>query len=294
MVRLSVLKWSVATIALFGARPILASPINFTGFVENDFSKSDPSVKVINVNAKATDVGPSAFMVQNGWVSGWAVKDIRLSYNQSTDTLSVGVNAFKNGAGHPAIFGDADGNGDPGGASPQMVKAGGIDNASLGGHKSFAIAFAADKKVGQEIPGVPVLIAGVPADKSLAGTGTDHFTVAPYRNVDLGLGYNFGKALTGNVGNLAFDPSAAHPGLEFTINNFSKVSGFDPAKGVWIKAYAGSPDDVVVGESAIEFQRIPALGEQQIPEPATILGWSLVAGAAALRWRLRRPSTDQS
>ena len=283
----------VATIALFGARPLLASPINFTGFVENDFSTADKSVKIINVNAKPTDVGPSAFMVQNGWVSGWAVKDLRLSYNPSSDTLSVGVNTFVNGAGNKAIFGDADGNGDPGGASPQMALAGGIDNPMLGGHKSIAVAFAADKKVGQQIPGTPVLIAGVPADKSLAGTGTtDSFTVAPYRNVNLGLGYNFGKALTGNVGNIIFDPSAAHPGLEFTINHFSKVSGLDPTKGIWVKAYAGSPDDVIVGEAALDFVRLPSLAEEQIPEPTTILGWSLVAGAAALRWRLKRRSAD--
>ena len=291
MVRLSVLRWSVATLALVGARPVLANPIQLTGNVGNDFALTDPSVRKIDVGKKATDVGPSPFMTQNGWTSGWAIKDIRLSYDKATDTLSVGLNTFNNGAGQPAIVGDADGNGDPGGASPQMAAAHGVDYAHLGGHESVAIALAPDRKFGENVAGTPLIIAGVPADKAAAGTGIDGFTVAQYRNVDLGLGYNFGQAATNTPGALAFDPSAAHPGFEFTIKNFSKIAGLDPTQGFWVKAYAGSPDDVVVGEAALDFTRVPALDQQNIPEPTTILGWSLVVGVAAARWHLQRRSS---
>ena len=83
-------------------------------------------------------------------------------------------------------------------------------------------------------PPAPVIVAGVPGNKSQAGTGLDGFTVAKYapaggaggRNHDLVT--SFGKTLTSGMGNLAFDPSAAHPGFEFTITNFSKLLGANP------------------------------------------------------------------
>jgi hypothetical protein len=95
--------------------------------------------------------------------------------------------------------------------------------------------------------------------------------------------------LTNNLGNLAFDPSAAHPGFEFTIKNFSKISPtLDPTKGFWIQAYAGSPNDNPIGEESTDFIKIPAFAPQTIPEPTTWLAWSLVAGAAGYRLRRRR------
>jgi hypothetical protein len=286
MVRPGLLRLSLAACALFGARPVLAAPITFTGFVQTDFSATNPNVTITPVSTSPSDIGPAQFMVANGWVSGWAVKDIRTSYNATTDVLSVGVNTFVNSQGKTAIVGDSDGNGDPGGASAQMAAAGGIDNPNLGGHKSVAIAFAPNDPHNASLPGIPVVVAGVPADKATAGTGLDGFKVASYKGTDLGLGYNFGTTLTANLGTLAFNPSALHPGFEFTINNFSKVAGLNPSKGFWMQAYAGSPDDVIAGESALSLTRIPAISEENLPEPAALLAWSLVAGGAvALRLR---------
>ena len=290
MIRPRLLPLSLAALALLGARTALADPIKFTGYVENDFSTTDPNVAVFNVLNSPLDVGPSQFMINNGWVSGWAIKDIRVSYDSKSDTLSVGFDTFKNAQGQPAIVGDADGNGDPGGASPQMAKAGGIDSPHLGGSKSVGIALAGVNSADPSQPGPTVLVAGVPADKSTAGPGIDGFTVSLPKG-NSGVAYNFGKSLTnasGNpVGQLAFDPSSAHPGFEFSINNFSKVSGIDPAKGFWMEAFAGAAEDVVVGSAGMPFVRIPAFDAQNVPEPATILAWSLVAAAAGLRYRRR-------
>jgi len=94
-----------------------------------------------------------------------------------------------------------------------------------------------------ERSGSLVLVAGVPAIKTQASTGAPQFEVAtPTAGA---LGYNFGQTIA-NAGSLAFNPSQAHPGFEFTIKNFSKISGLDPYNGFWISLYAGSPDDVVV------------------------------------------------
>ena len=288
MAPLRSLRWSVAALALIGARPVLANPITFTGFVANDFSASNPSVLVTPVSSSPLTVGPAPYIVNAGQVSGWAVQDVRTSYDAATDTLYVGFNGFNNSKGVPAIFGDADGSGNPGVTSAQMAAAGGVNTAHMGGDKSFALAIAPSLASNPSLPGTPVVIAGIPADKSLAGPGTDGYTVSSYVNPTLGLSNSFGTNLAQFQGSLAFDPSAAHPQLEFTIKNFSKIPGIDPHQGFWIEAYAGSLNDVVVGEMGLDFTKIAALSPQNIPEPATLIGWTLVAGAAALRFRRPR------
>src|SRR5262249_6502152 len=133
-----------------------------------------------------------------------------------------------------AIFGDADGNGNPGQASPQMAAQGGLNTAHLGGDKSIAIAFAPINPANPSQPTAPVVIAGVPADKSMVGSGTiDGFTVSQFMN-GAGLQHSFGQQLPQFTGNLAFDPSAAHPQLEFTIPNFSKIPGLNGLSGYWL------------------------------------------------------------
>lgn len=284
----NLLSWCLAVFALVGTRAALAAPITFTGVVDNDFKATDVNVQVTPVLTNSTDVGPSPFMIQNGWVSGWAVNDVRTSYDASSDTLSVGFNTFKNAAGNHAIIGDADGNGNPGAASPQMSAAGGIDAPHLGGDKSVAIELASIDPKNPSQPGAPVLVAGVPADKTTNGPGLDGFNVATPKNASLGIGYDFGKTLTANLGALAFDPSAQHPGFEFTIKNFSKIPGLNPSQGFWISAYAGSAIDRVVGEAGLNFTRQKAVAEENIPEPTTILGWSLVAAGMAFRTLRKR------
>ena len=285
MVRFRLVRLSLTALALIGARPALAGPITFTGIVENDFVKGAPNVRIVSVSDDASDIGQSAFITQNGWVSGFAIKDVRTYYDSVSDTLSVGFSTFRNAKGELSIVGDADGNGDPGGASAEMAKAGGVDPAHLGGHKSIAVAFAADAGNGLPGPGRALVVAGVPSDKSSAGSGLNGFNVSQFKGLNLGLGDNFGPTLANNLGVLAFDPSKDHPGVEFTIKNFSKIQGIDPFKGFWLTAYAGSPDDVIAGETGVRFTRLPAFSQQEIPEPATILVWTALAGAAALRMR---------
>jgi hypothetical protein len=137
-------------------------------------------------------------------------------------------------------------------------------------------------------PGAPLVVAGVPADKTAVGAGTDGFTVSQYdpTRINSGLAYQFGQKLPQFTGNLAFSPSPSHPQLEFTITNFSKIPGLDPTKGFWISAYAGSSLDGVAGEAYLSWTKIPANAEQNIPEPTTWLAWTLLSGAAA--WRFRR------
>jgi len=286
MVRLRDVPWCLAVLALIGARPVLADPITLTGFVQQDFPATNTGVQITPVSNSALNIGENAFIPANGWASGWAVQDIRTYYNSANDTLAVGINGFKNASGQYAIFGDADGNGNPGQASPQMAAQGGVDSPSLGGDKSIAIAFAPVNLTNASQVGTPLVIAGVPADKTKVGSGTiDGFTVSQYAS-GAGLQYSFGQHLPQFTGNLAFDPSAAHPQLEFTIPNFSKIPGLNALNGYWLSLYAGSAQDISPGEAGTGWVRVPRPQGQIIPEPAAWMAWLVLAGGAA--WRYRR------
>jgi len=275
--------WNVALLILLGlhAPAANAAPIEFTGNVPNDFNPAtNPGVVVTPVSDNPLNIGQTAADTANGWVSGWSIQDIRTYYNASNDTLYVGIDTFKNPNGQYAPFGQA--NGDPTGTPT------GDDPAHLGGDKSIAIAFAPVSTTNPSQPGTPLVIAGVPADKSQSGAGIDGFTVSKYNAATAvdGLGYQFGKTLPQNTGNLAFDPTPAHPQLEFTITNFSKIPGLNPSSGFWIEMYAGSAMDQV-GEAGLGWTMVPVTAAQNIPEPTTWLAWTLVAGAAACRFRGR-------
>src|SRR5690242_9648120 len=104
MVRRSVFPWTVATLALLGIRVASAAPMTFSGFVEQDFNPNiNPDVQkfVIDTNP-FNNIFHTPYMIQQGAVTGWAVKDLRLAYDASSNTMAVGVNTY-------GIAGDADG-----------------------------------------------------------------------------------------------------------------------------------------------------------------------------------------
>ncbi|WP_165225112.1 hypothetical protein [Aquisphaera insulae] len=263
-----------------------AAPISLTGNVATDFSLSDPLVRKAAVSDNPLTIGQSDWITNRGWVSGWSIQDIRLRYDQATDTLQVGFNTFKNASGQYAPFGQA--NGDPSGTATPY------DVAHLAGDKSVALAIAPVNTANVNSPGTPVVIAGIPADKTLAGTGTDGFTVSQYdaSKASSGLAYQFGKQLADYTGTLAYDPSPTHPQLEFTIANFSKIPGIDPTQGIWISSYAGSSLDGVAGEAYLSWTKISPLAEQNTPEPTTWLAWAVACGAAAIHYRGRRKDSQ--
>ncbi len=287
MVRHIAFRWTLATLAVLGARVASADPISFTGTVAQDFSPSNPSVHIAGADELFDDPNPLNRIYQlpemtaQGLINGWAIKDIRTSYDAASDTLSVGLNTFSI-AGRAVGAGAAD-------IEALVAQHGGIDPPQLGGRKSITVAFAPNNPDGSLMPGEPVIVAGVPAEKSAAGPGIDGFTVARYKGlVTQGIANNYGKPLPGNLGALAYDPSKDHPGFEFTIANFSKIApGLDSTKGFWLKAFAGSPDDHVIGEERTKFVFIPVNPPERIPEPTNLLAWTFVASVAILSLRRR-------
>jgi hypothetical protein len=291
MVRRHLIRMVLAAFAWAGVQSAPADQIQFTGnaavdlpwqtgngiIVDNPFPR--PAGVSGEPVSNPNDVAQAAWMTQQGWVSGFNIKDVRIHYDKASDSLAVAVNFF-------GIAGDIDGNGYPGIADPRTIAAGGIKLPHLGGRASVTIGLNLHAGDASHV-GTPDIVAGVPADKSQAGPGIDGFTVATYRPSNEGIQFNYGPTLYDHLGKLAFDPDKAHPSFEFTITNMSKFPGFDPlTNNLGIKVFAGSPDDVVGGEDTIPWTTLAP--EQFVPEPAALLAWSLGAAAAFAWARYRR------
>jgi len=318
MVRRKARRWGVAVLALGWALPAGAAtsvstgsmdpgasifPAFATGNVEQDLPASS-SVTIIP-GRSVDSVSQPTWMTQQGLINGYVMKDIRLSYDQKSDTLAVGVNFW-------GIAGNADGSPD-GSTNPKTAASGGQNPPHIGGDKSITIGFTPVTSAGTNAP--PLVLAGVPALKDgTPSNTTDHFTVAGYQASTGGITRSYGATMTSNLGNLAYDPTPAHPGFEFTVKNFSKIPGLNALQnGFYVNAYAGTGSYTTIGKSEI-FDYfvspplkapgnlnnppviIPPAGvvtvpRVETPEPTTILAWGIVVGGGALRLRRRlRPS----
>ncbi len=294
MVRRRMLFGAATILALAGARPAAAGSINFaTGNVEKDMPSSTPGLVTI-VNRQTPSTGRAvpqqlAYMTSEGKVNGWVVKDVRVHYDEASDQLQVGVNFF-------GIAGDADGNGVVGTIDPRFK---GTEAAMLGfksptndSHISVGIDLTGSKD-----PLFASIVAGISADKSKAGPGTWGFSVNKvddYLNRNYGLGSSYGTSLNANHnGGLAFAPSANNPDFEFTITNLSKIPGFNKENGIGIRVAAGSSMDEGVGEESVPKTTI-SYQQITVPEPATMLAWSVVACGAAVRGLRRRRKGESS
>ena len=266
MVRHSVSRWLVALLAFGWAWPAAADAITpaqpgpgvptgtavsslfATGNVATDMPQGASGITVVPGQPFDAVAQPS-WMTNEGLVNGYAIQSVRLSYNAKTDTLSVGVNFYPG-----AIAGNVDDTAN-GGTNPQTTAAGGSNPPHIGGDKSISIAFTPVASGGGPAAD-PVVVAGVPANKVGSPVGSlDGFNVATVNTSayqSSGIAQAYGTTLTANLGALAYDPSSAHPGFEFTIKNFSKIPGLNAlTNGFYLSAYAGAGSTIIVGKSAI-------------------------------------------
>ena len=291
MVGRTALRVSLVATFLIAGRSAIADPITFTGNVAADFNpQTTPGVAIITDSlhqAPGSHIEQPSWMNAAGIVSGFNIKDVALYYNAQTDTMYVGVNTA-------GVADSVDGT-NPGSTDSLLAQHGVSNPAGMGDNKGMAVAFAPLNGTYNPLSlPTPVIVAGVPSVTSQRGTGLDGFTVSGYGGgtspgtIDLLSG--FGQTLPSGMGNLAFDPSSAHPGFEFTITNFSKLLGANPMNGLVVMTQDGSVNATVVGND----QLVGAVPEAQfIPEPTTWIVWAGLA-VGGLAWRARRVRRPRS
>ena len=199
--------------------------------------------------------------------------------------MYVGVNTY-------GVAGNVDGNGTPGTVDARFAALNGADPANWAGFKTMVVGFAPiNGTLNPANPPTTTLVAGIPGTVNQLGPGLDGFNVAKYvppgntGSPSRSLFNSFGPTLSSGMGGLAFQPSAQHPGFEFSITNFSKLLGANPENGLAISVQDGSVSPLT-GKDGL----LGAFPEaQQIPEPTTWLVWaSLAGGLAWMRYRRSR------
>jgi hypothetical protein len=195
---------------VFPAYSQSATALSFTGDVAADFAV------VSNCFSDAEDVG-----VPTGVdATGLDIERACFYYDGAADRLYVGIASFDG-----MIFGDADGDGDPG----VSTHAGISDFADLGGTETVAISMDldGDSAAGAFDASTVDVVIGVSDTGSLAQLGAYRPSTS-YDPFDPGSG--FGSA-TELVVTLFASPSADASDFEFTIDDFSTL---DLVAGVFV------------------------------------------------------------
>ena len=211
-------------------RQLLA--VNFTGNVLTDFpATQNPGVVVLQDNPNVTHpmFPPDGQLQQVVLVSGFDINGIRVTYDSTDDTLSIGLQQPDNqrGTGQMVIAGDADNNGNAGTVNPVIDDGmgGGIvpgfqDPADLGGSESMATFLDLNND------GRADVIAGFP-QAGVNNNGAKPYQVAvaipdPTVPSDQTIQrIQFGAQLPQYTGNVYLVNDPNHPNLEMQITNFS-------------------------------------------------------------------------
>ena len=211
--------------------------ITFTGDVDADFSAT------ANCYEDDRDVGIVTGMSR----TGWDIQRLCFHYDGNDDVLYVGIKAYDG-----AIFGDADGDGDPANSSIGGV----LDLADLSGTESFVLSIDLDgdsESDGFNFSTVDVLI-GVSDAGSIANFGVYEpdvgYTLSNPNS-------SFGAKLPINIDIFA-NPDATNPDFEFSIPGFTaeNLGVTSLADKPAIQFFAGSTDDAGVGDDFL-----PTVGE---------------------------------
>jgi hypothetical protein len=206
-------------------RQLLA--VNFTGVVASDFPvTSTPGVTYLNptVNQKPIIPGNLTPFITT---SGLEIDNVALSYDSTTDILSVGVEGAPDGtvAGMDDIAADSDNNGNSGTVNPNItapgVDPGFMDPPDMGGTKTYGVTLDLTNS------GTPDIIVGFPETNPNTTPGAAKpFEVAAY-NTDFdtegGDPFSSTDIFPQYAGNyyLVNDPN--HPNFEFQIDDFSHL-----------------------------------------------------------------------
>lgn len=231
---------AIAAVAFLFSPSFAFAAVSFQGFAAKDF----PAPTCIN-DSGGQDVGlPNLFGGVS--ISGFDIQSVCLSYDPSLDTLYVGLKTFTDSQGFSIIFGDADGDGDPGRTGTTLQKVLGLDLADLGGSEFLTLAIDFDRN------GLADLVVGVTTEKDLQGlrvaTGTSQsLLLAPFEIF-------YGTPPEKMESKVFASPHAGAPDFEFSIvgltqgPKFSSLNLKDPDSFFQLYITTGSFADDGISE----------------------------------------------
>lgn len=209
--------------------PQAGETVTFTGDASADFQGFDNQITVTDDN----DVGLPPFFPFP--FSGWDINNVHFVYDQINDDLYVGIDTF-------GIFGDADGDGNPGAPSLDLIIRGGTDFADLGQSEVFHlfIDLTDDNTLN------PEFVIGVQSGDDITDFGL--YEVSVFN----GLSTTYGAQIVGGS-TLFANPDASNPDLEFILNDLFLNLGLDIGDGDTFETYiiTGSFQDDGIGEDEI-------------------------------------------
>ena len=260
-------------------RQLLA--VNFTGNVATDFPVTTPAVYLTDPNNHQPQFpAPPSTLADIIKVSGFAIDQIAVNYDQATDTLSIGyLQPLNQKPGlngipgqFPVIAGDADNNGNNSTTDPAAAAQGVTDDPGISQTENFNAVIDLS---GGTNTATESIFAGIPNNATL-GYPNSTYVVAP-------AAFNAGTAIDSavpvagaelrqNEGSV-FVPfnDPRHGAFEHSITHFSQlyqqVTGqqLTPNSKISIGASAGSGDDDGISEEIFHFQTFPIGNATTVP-----------------------------
>jgi hypothetical protein len=293
-------RWILGVVALLGVLTTPDAPaasISFTGKVEQDFPQVVGNGVLVTPTTAVRAATLPPWMVADRRQTGMNLKDLRFAYDPATDSLAVGVN-------FTGIGGDTDGNGAVGSVDARSSVAGTFEPLRFGGMQTVSVGLDLNRdQVADLVVGIPL---NKPTDPATGRPmdGVQAFTIGRYLDNPNGLPNGYGDTMVGttnlldSLGRRSVETSAASPGIEFELKDFTALAKlfnpkFDPTKdSLTVMGFSSDVNAPMIGKSTLYYAFDQPLA-QVVPEPATVLGWAVVAGAAA-GWRLRRTRRPRS
>lgn len=242
--------------------------VNFTGNVPTDFPATmTPGVVVIpdNPSVQHPQIAPSIKPIVK--VSGFDINGIRVSYDSTDDTLSIGLqqpDSQQPGRPGSVIASDADNNGDAGTVDPAVVA------AEPGFQEFFGLQGPQQMGAFLDLTGTGTadIVAGFPPFAA-DSPKLYHVSEALVNSGGIPL---FGASLPNNTGNVYLMNSPLHPNLEFSITHFSELYQAETGKTltkdsvIGIGAFGTSQTDIGISDAFFPEQLIK-FGGAIVPPP---------------------------
>ena len=251
-------------------RQLLA--VNFTGVAATDFPATQ-SPGVVVIPSPANNQKPQIPAALNGIVnvSGFEIDQLRVSYDSTSDILSVGVEGPPNGqTNQEVIAADSDNNLNSGTVDPRVSAAepGFADPPDMGGTKTYGIFLQLNDPTGFNVPDV---VAGFPQTLPANGTAKP-YEVAKFSGIPGGDMFDPNNVFPQYTGNyyLANDPN--HPNFELQIDHFSQlyqqITGqlLTPASQIGLGAFGSNNQDTGISDEFFPAQPV-TVSQATVPLP---------------------------